>query len=278
MPRKPIVLREFVRMKLQLLLMALLTHGFVAAAQSVPEPHVRFFNDSAKYVDFYVDGKFGCSMPANREGNLAYCDAEIGNGQHTVTIKGPRLSSQSCDLFVGEGTHGEANLSKDERFRCFGVRGLASPQRKIRPLRSDEPTQAAWQRWLDEDVRWIISPRERAAFLNLSNNEDRDRFIEEFWLRHDKEEHYQRIAYTNVHFGISANGGRTEAVPGWLTDRGRIYIAYGPPDSIKETGDTHVKSAILWHYPSIPAYGKDVELRFVDVCSCGDYRLETFPK
>jgi GWxTD domain-containing protein len=160
----------------------------------------------------------------------------------------------------------------------LGIVLLTFAQTKIRPLQSDEPTQADWQRWLDQDVRWIISPQERTAFLNLSKNEDRDRFIEDFWSRHDKEENYKRIAYTNVHFGISVNG-RTQAVPGWLTDRGRIYIAYGPPDSIRETGgDTHIGSAVLWHYASIPGYGKDAELRFLDVCSCGDYRLGTFPK
>jgi GWxTD domain-containing protein len=146
------------------------------------------------------------------------------------------------------------------------------------PIRWDEPTQADYQRWLDQDVRWIISPQERAVFLKLSKNDDRDHFVEDFWSHHDKEEHYRRIAYTNVHFAISFNG-RTPWVPGWLTDRGRIYIAYGPPDAIKENpGDANNASAILWHYGSIPLYGKDVDLRFFDVCSCGDYRLEGFPK
>ena len=85
-------------------------------------------------------------------------------------------------------------------------------------------------------MRWIIRPEERAAFLRLGNNQDRERFIEEFWKRRDptpdtvenefKEEHYRRIAYANMHFGW-------QKVQGWETDRGRIYILYGPPNSIK---------------------------------------------
>ena len=93
------------------------------AAQDAPKPYVRFFNDSAKAVNFYVDAQFGCSVPANPEGNNAYCDAEIGMGKHTVGVKGQKLSSQSCDLFVPEGsTRAEANLSKGEHLNCFAVR------------------------------------------------------------------------------------------------------------------------------------------------------------
>lgn len=142
----------------------------------------------------------------------------------------------------------------------------------------DLPT--VYQRWLDEDVRWIITPEERAAFLRLSKDEDRDRFVEAFWLRRDptpgtvenefKEEHYRRIAYANVHFA--------HELPGWKTDRGRIYIVHGPPGEIKTEpargGDDPEKPAEVWHYHVIMGYGKDVDLRFVDVCSCGDYRLE----
>jgi hypothetical protein len=100
-----------------------LAFGSLATAQDAPEPYLRCFNDSTKAVNFYVDGKFGCSIPANAEGNLAYCDAEIGNGKHTLTIRAPKLPRQSCDLFVGEGTHAEANLSRGERFRCSEVLG-----------------------------------------------------------------------------------------------------------------------------------------------------------
>src|SRR3984893_13883906 len=146
-------------------------------------------------------------------------------------------------------------------------------------ISQDLPT--VYQRWLEEDVRWIITPEERSAFIQLKNNEDRDRFVEAFWLRRDptpgtaenefKEEHYRRLAYANEHFA--------QAVPGWETDRGRIYILYGPPDEIKvksarDSGDS-VKPTELWHYRWLAEYGKDIDLKFVDVCGCGDFRLET---
>ena len=92
-----------------------------------------------------------------------------------------------------------------------------------------------YKKWLDEDVRWIITDEERNAFKQLSNDEERDQFVEQFWLRRDptpdtvenefKEEHYRRIAYANEHFAAG--------IPGWKTDRGRIYIVYGKPDEIE---------------------------------------------
>jgi len=91
-----------------------------------------------------------------------------------------------------------------------------------------------YKKWLDEDVTYIITPEERSAFLRLQTNEEREQFIEQFWLRRNpdpdspentfKEEHYRRIAYTNEHY---ASG-----IPGWKTDRGRIYIMWGPPDEV----------------------------------------------
>jgi GWxTD domain-containing protein len=140
-----------------------------------------------------------------------------------------------------------------------------------------------YERWLDQ-VRWIISPDERAVFTRLSNKADRDQFVAEFWWRRDptpntreneyKEEHYRRLAYANTHFAAS--------VPGWETDRGRTYIVYGPPDWIKiqpsHLTDDFGKPIELWHYLSIPGYEKDMDLKFVDVCGCGDYRLVTPPR
>ena len=91
-----------------------------------------------------------------------------------------------------------------------------------------------YRKWLDEDVHWIITDEERSAFMQLSNDEERDQFIEAFWQRRDptpdteenefKEEHYRRIAYANEHFAAG--------IPGWKTDRGRMYIVFGPADEI----------------------------------------------
>src|ERR1700754_1180293 len=100
-----------------------------------------------------------------------------------------------------------------------------------------------YKQWLNEDVIYIISPEERQAFLQLATNEEREQFIEQFWLRRSanpdlpdndfKEEHYRRIAYANEHF---ASG-----IPGWKTDRGRMYIMWGPADEVEShpTGGTY---------------------------------------
>jgi GWxTD domain-containing protein len=152
---------------------------------------------------------------------------------------------------------------------------------------------AAYQNWLDEDVRWIISDDERNAFEKLTDQSERDRFIEQFWLRRDptpgtaknqfKEEHYRRIAYSNVHFASQVKGS--------LTDRGRIYILYGPPDAV-QSHKTNGVSEEIWHYDAFstpgrfvgyegkllryrPATGSKVDLEFFDNCQCNDYRLNT---
>ena len=100
-----------------------LVYGSLAAAAQAPKPYVRFFNDSAKYSNFYVDGKFGCFVPANPQGNNAWCDAEAAIGKHLVSVKGAKLRDQSCQLYVrdqGPAEPGaEAHLSQGELLHCF---------------------------------------------------------------------------------------------------------------------------------------------------------------
>jgi GWxTD domain-containing protein len=101
--------------------------------------------------------------------------------------------------------------------------------------REAENSSRALRKWIDEDVSYIISNEERTAWKRLATDEERESFIESFWLRRDptpdtldnefKDDHYERIAYANEHF---ASG-----IPGWKTDRGRIYIMYGKPDEIE---------------------------------------------
>lgn len=154
---------------------------------------------------------------------------------------------------------------------------------------SDVPTEGEYQLWMDRDVRWIITPQERTAFNGLSGNEERDRFIEQFWLRRDptpgtkeneyKEEHYRRFAYASLHFVTKIPSFSAREIPGWLTDRGRIYIVFGPPDAIANRSPEKSSSKRpmeIWHYRSID--GRDTDLKFIDVCSCGDYRLEGLGK
>jgi GWxTD domain-containing protein len=146
-----------------------------------------------------------------------------------------------------------------------------------------------YKKWLDEDVRWIITDEERSAFKQLSNDEERDQFIEAFWQRRDptpdtienefKEEHYRRIAYANEHFPAG--------IPGWKTDRGRMYIIYGPADEIEShpSGGTYERPMDEgggttstfpfedWRYRYIEGIGQEVIIEFVDTCMCGDYHM-----
>ena len=143
--------------------------------------------------------------------------------------------------------------------------------------------------WLNEDVRWIITDDERKAFMQLSNDEERDQFIEAFWQRRNpnpdsednefKDEHYRRIAYANEHFPAG--------IPGWKTDRGRIYIVYGPADEIEAHpsggayqrpmeeggGETSTFPFEDWRYRYLEGIGQEVIIEFVDDCMCGAYEM-----
>ena len=137
--------------------------------------------------------------------------------------------------------------------------------------------KGAYKTWLNQDVAYIITDEERKAFKTLSNDEERDAFIEQFWLRRNpnpdspenefREEHYRRIAYANEHFAAGK--------PGWKTDRGHIYIAYGPPDSIdahpsggsyerpmeEGGGETSTFPFEIWHYRYLEGIGENIEHR-----------------
>jgi GWxTD domain-containing protein len=149
--------------------------------------------------------------------------------------------------------------------------------------------KGAYKTWLTQDVAWIISDEEAKAFKTLSNDEERDAFIEQFWLRRNpnpdspenefREEHYRRIAYANEHFAAGK--------PGWKTDRGHIYIAYGKPDSIDSHpsggqynrpvdeggGTTSTFPFETWNYRYLEGIGENIDIEFVDTCQCGDYHF-----
>jgi GWxTD domain-containing protein len=150
--------------------------------------------------------------------------------------------------------------------------------------------EPAYKTWLNEDVAYIITDEERQAFFALSNDEERDQFIEQFWLRRDptpdtveneyKEEHYRRIAYANEHFAAG--------IPGWKTDRGRMYITFGPADEIESHpsggfyqrpqeeggGSTSTYPFEQWRYRYLEGIGQEIIVEFVDQCSCGAYTME----
>ena len=138
-----------------------------------------------------------------------------------------------------------------------------------------------YERWLNEDVAYIIEDQESAAFKRLSTDEERDKFIEQFWLRRDptpgtvenefKDEHYRRIAYANTRY--------TARLAGWKTDRGRVYITYGPPDEIDShpSGDNGGVPYEDWRYRHLEGIGNDVIVRFEDAGRNGEYRMTKDP-
>jgi GWxTD domain-containing protein len=168
-------------------------------------------------------------------------------------------------------------------------RPLTDKQRKENAKSLRQELGKTYKKWLDEDVRWIISDEERSAFKQLSNDEERDQFIESFWQRRDptpdtvenefKEDHYARIAYANEHFAAG--------IPGWKSDRGRIYIEFGKPDEIESHpsggsydrpmdeggGQTSTYPFEDWRYRYIEGIGQEVMIEFVDTCMCGEYHM-----
>jgi GWxTD domain-containing protein len=168
-------------------------------------------------------------------------------------------------------------------------RQIPEKQRKANAKALKIELSKTYKKWLDEDVRWIITDEEKSAFMQLSNDEERDQFIEAFWQRRDptpdteenefKEEHYRRIAYANEHFAAG--------IPGWKTDRGRTYIVFGPADEIESHpsggsyerpmeeggGETSTFPFETWRYRYLEGIGQEVIIEFVDTCMCGDYHM-----
>ena len=164
-------------------------------------------------------------------------------------------------------------------------------RKKAEKLRKELETP--YKKWLNEDVVYIITDEEKTAFKRLATDEEREQFIEQFWLRRDptpdteenefKEEHYRRIAYTNDHY---ASG-----IPGWKTDRGRIYIIYGPPDEIESHpsggtyerpmeeggGETSTYPFEQWRYRYLEGIGTNIIIEFVDPTMSGEYHMTMDP-
>jgi GWxTD domain-containing protein len=146
-----------------------------------------------------------------------------------------------------------------------------------------------YEKWLNEDVTYIITDDERAVFSKLQTPEEKDSFIEEFWRRRSsdpdrnpgdfREEHYRRVAYANAHFG--------SGIPGWKTDRGRTYIQFGEPTEIEyhAGGENYVRPSYegggrtavypfqIWRYRHIDGIGDDIEIEFVDQSWTGLYKM-----
>jgi len=190
------------------------------------------------------------------------------------------VQSQEKDSKSGDSAQAQTDSQQDP---------LKRQRKKDDQGAAKEKLGGVYKKWLDEDVRWIITDEELSAFKKLSNNAERDIFIEGFWQRRDptpdtaeneyKEEHYRRIAYANEHYAAG--------MPGWRTDRGRIYIMYGPPTSIDSHpmggpyqrpaeeggGQTETFPFEVWRYRYLEGIGQEIEIEFVDDCGCGAYEM-----
>jgi GWxTD domain-containing protein len=169
---------------------------------------------------------------------------------------------------------------------CSGPAASEDRKRREEDATEDLPERARF--WLTEDVVYIISPEERCVFLLLTNDGERDQFIEQFWNRRNpdpqspengfKQEHYRRIVFANEHFG--------KDIPGWKTDRGHVYVMFGPPDSIElhragekigrlpeEGAETYQFTWQAWHYRYLEGIGENVDIEFVDPSDNRDVHL-----
>ncbi|HLY62450.1 MAG TPA: GWxTD domain-containing protein [Terriglobia bacterium] len=181
---------------------------------------------------------------------------------------------------------------------CFASivpeRPLKQDKAERRRLKALQKEMASpYKKWIEEEVPFIITEGEKAAFRDLSTDDERESFVELFWENRNpnpgspenefKEEYYRRVAYANEHY---ASG-----VPGWRTDRGRIYIMYGPPDEIdahssggtynrppeEGGGSTNTYPFEKWRYRHIDGIGENIVLEFVDTTMTGEFHLSIDP-
>ncbi|MDR3753418.1 MAG: GWxTD domain-containing protein [Terracidiphilus sp.] len=199
-------------------------------------------------------------------------------GQQSAAPAPTQQAQPAAGQGSGQGQEADPmrrQLSDKERYRA---------QKELR-----RELKGPYKTWLNEEVPYIISDDERKAFMSLANDEEREAFIENFWQRRNpnpdspenefREEHYRRIQYANDHFAAGK--------PGWKTDRGHIYIAWGPADSIDSHpsggmyerpmeeggGETSTFPFEVWHYRYLEGMGENIDFEFVDTCQCGDYHF-----
>jgi GWxTD domain-containing protein len=170
---------------------------------------------------------------------------------------------------------------------------LDAKQKKKKERDLQKELLPVYREWLNGPVSYIITSEERSTFLHLETNEERENFIENFWQRRNpdeasvdnsyKEEYYRRVAYTNEHY--------SSGIPGWKTDRGRLYLMWGPPDEVTSHpaggpytrtpeeggGETSVYPFEDWRWRYLPGIGENIEIEFVDPSGSGEYHLTMDP-
>jgi GWxTD domain-containing protein len=174
-------------------------------------------------------------------------------------------------------------------FPSFAQEAKPTVNPNEKPINVKPELKNVYKKWLENDVPYIITDDEKKAFKALQTDEERENFIENFWRRRDpnpdteenefREQYYERIAYANEHF--------TSGIPGWKTDRGRVYIAWGKPDSVESHpsggaynrpsyeggGDTTTYPFEIWFYRHLEGVGDGLDIEFVDPTGSGEYRL-----
>lgn len=226
-------------------------------------------------------------------GALASVFFMCGNFQ----VYGQSSSAEAqSDVQAQSGAQKAAPTAKQDKSKAQQdplKRPISEARRKENEKSLKQELGKTYKKWLNEDVKWIITQEELQAFKQLSNDDERDAFIEQFWQRRDptpdtvenefKEEHYRRIAYANEHYAAG--------IPGWRTDRGRIYIVWGAPDEIESHpsggtynreiseggGTTSTYPFERWRYRYIEGIGQEIILEFVDTCMCNEYHLSINP-
>jgi GWxTD domain-containing protein len=198
------------------------------------------------------------------------------------------LAATCCMALADDNKKSSASGSRETV-----AKPMTEKQKKANEAKLRKELETPYKKWLNEEVVYIISDEERKAFGRLQTDEEREQFMEQFWLRRDptpdteenefREEHYRRIAYANDQF---ASG-----IPGWKTDRGRTYIQYGPPDEKEEHpsggtydrpieeggGTTSTFPFEKWRYRYIEGIGNDINIEFVDTTMTGEYHMTMDP-
>jgi GWxTD domain-containing protein len=207
-----------------------------------------------------------------------------------VFAVGPYAFSLAAQATQGQPPAASSSSSNNETIaKPLSRREIARKQKQL-----EKELAGPWKKWMSEDVTYIITDEERQAFKRLKTDEERQQFVEQFWLRRDptpdteeneyKEEHYRRIAYSNDHY---ASG-----IPGWKTDRGMIYIKYGAPDEIDSHpsggsyqrpieeggGETSTYPFEDWRYRYVEGVGTNVIIEFVDASMSGEYKIALDPE
>jgi len=199
------------------------------------------------------------------------------------------LALAPCSVQAQDKSTSSSSATTETISKPLSKRQIAKKQKAL-----ERELAGPWKKWMNEDVTYIITDEERQAFKRLKTDEERQQFVEQFWLRRDptpdteeneyKEEHYRRIEYANDHY---ASG-----IPGWKADRGMIYIKYGPADEVESHpsggsyqrpyeeggGETSTYPFEDWRYRYIEGVGTNVIIEFVDTTMTGEYKISLDPE